>query len=475
MRRFELIEGSSSKFWEVELAGCDVTVRFGRIGTNGQTKTKTFGSGAAAKKEYDALLKDKTGKGYTESGVAAGPTLAAVSAPPPAAPKPAAPTPQAASPSPKTTSPSAPPASDPASSLIEWPGGGFQWSDELRKAMPMVRGIHAPPVADGKALLQQLIVFETDKYSAQGVLQLPVLVGTSAQRTRWDTATSRQMIQPANLERADHAFWLELCAQCLDANVKDPAQRNQHYYYGNYGLTWATRLGAALHGLPFMVGVALDMGRSATEPYVLSRVVNAQFEPLRAAIAACSDAEHEQVIAALERQAGSTPLDRMLRAELCPHRTDWALASFADGAPDANLVLRDCVVPVEALRGYLGKAAPYYGMVEGALVLQIHLHDDGAVDLIGEQVLRKKAAGTKGRASRSGWPWPAHALAAPAAAAGRGHRTQGSPRHARQAGPALAGRRAQVRHRARAVHRARAWKRAGPFAWPCANRRRWRP
>ena len=50
MRRFELSEGTSNKFWEVALAECDVTVRFGRIGTQGQTKTKTFGSPAAGVK-----------------------------------------------------------------------------------------------------------------------------------------------------------------------------------------------------------------------------------------------------------------------------------------------------------------------------------------------------------------------------------------------------------------------------------------
>ena len=54
MRRFELVEGSSSKFWEIELDGWDVTVRFGRIGTQGQAKTKSLASDAAARKEQAA-------------------------------------------------------------------------------------------------------------------------------------------------------------------------------------------------------------------------------------------------------------------------------------------------------------------------------------------------------------------------------------------------------------------------------------
>ena len=71
MRRFELVEGTSNKFWEVALSGADVTVRFGRIGTNGQTKAKTHASPEAARKDHDKLVKEKTSGGYNEVAVAA--------------------------------------------------------------------------------------------------------------------------------------------------------------------------------------------------------------------------------------------------------------------------------------------------------------------------------------------------------------------------------------------------------------------
>jgi DNA ligase-1 len=63
-RRFELEEGTSSKFWEIELDGCDLTTRWGRIGSNGQSKTKTFASPEKARVEHDKLIAEKTGKGY---------------------------------------------------------------------------------------------------------------------------------------------------------------------------------------------------------------------------------------------------------------------------------------------------------------------------------------------------------------------------------------------------------------------------
>ena len=65
-RRFELSDGSSNKFWEVEVRGSEMTVSFGRIGTAGQSKTKPFASPDAAAREAAKLIDEKTGKGYRE-------------------------------------------------------------------------------------------------------------------------------------------------------------------------------------------------------------------------------------------------------------------------------------------------------------------------------------------------------------------------------------------------------------------------
>ncbi len=65
-RRFELIEGSSSKFWEVARDGCAVTVRFGRIGSDGQAKTKELASEELAQRHADGLIDEKVAKGYRE-------------------------------------------------------------------------------------------------------------------------------------------------------------------------------------------------------------------------------------------------------------------------------------------------------------------------------------------------------------------------------------------------------------------------
>ncbi|MBA3461824.1 MAG: WGR domain-containing protein [Deltaproteobacteria bacterium] len=66
-RRFELVEGRSSKFWEVSVDGASFTVTFGRIGTSGQSKTKACKSSAAAKAEVEKLVAEKTRKGYAQA------------------------------------------------------------------------------------------------------------------------------------------------------------------------------------------------------------------------------------------------------------------------------------------------------------------------------------------------------------------------------------------------------------------------
>ncbi len=87
-RRFEFEEGGSSKFWEVSVDGSDMTVTYGRIGTSGQTKTKSFATSDAAQKEADKLVLEKTKKGYAEVGGAA--PVAKASAPAAKASAPAA-------------------------------------------------------------------------------------------------------------------------------------------------------------------------------------------------------------------------------------------------------------------------------------------------------------------------------------------------------------------------------------------------
>jgi predicted DNA-binding WGR domain protein len=62
-RRFELSNAASNKFWEIEQSASGYTVRWGKLGTTGQSKTKSSKKAAA---EVAALITEKVGKGYRE-------------------------------------------------------------------------------------------------------------------------------------------------------------------------------------------------------------------------------------------------------------------------------------------------------------------------------------------------------------------------------------------------------------------------
>lgn len=136
MRRFELSEGTSNKFWQIDLSGDSFTVTFGRIGTNGQTQTKSFDTATKAEAECEKLVKEKVKKGYAEvstDGIAP----AAPVAPKPKAVIAAKAPATATSPTPAASSavaPPAPPAPAPPPIVVE---AGVAWTPEaLREVVP---------------------------------------------------------------------------------------------------------------------------------------------------------------------------------------------------------------------------------------------------------------------------------------------------------------------------------------------------
>jgi predicted DNA-binding WGR domain protein len=66
-RYLEYRDGSSHKFWEIKVAGNQHTVRFGRIGADGQSKTKSFDDASGAERDALRLIREKLAKGYVEA------------------------------------------------------------------------------------------------------------------------------------------------------------------------------------------------------------------------------------------------------------------------------------------------------------------------------------------------------------------------------------------------------------------------
>lgn len=84
--RYEYSEGASNKFWEIAQDDAEVTTRWGRIGTEGQTKTKTFDSEGQARAQLAKQVAAKVKRGYWRVPEAPAEAEAEAEPPLPAAP-----------------------------------------------------------------------------------------------------------------------------------------------------------------------------------------------------------------------------------------------------------------------------------------------------------------------------------------------------------------------------------------------------
>ncbi|MBA3459570.1 MAG: WGR domain-containing protein [Deltaproteobacteria bacterium] len=69
--RLTYAKGTSNKFWEGRVEGRTLVVRFGKNGTEGQTKKKALASSTAATAELEKLIGEKRRKGYVQAGAPA--------------------------------------------------------------------------------------------------------------------------------------------------------------------------------------------------------------------------------------------------------------------------------------------------------------------------------------------------------------------------------------------------------------------
>ena len=65
-RYFEYKDAKSKKFWEVSVSGKKVNIRYGKLGTDGQTSLKELGTPAEAKAHAEKQAAGKVKKGYKE-------------------------------------------------------------------------------------------------------------------------------------------------------------------------------------------------------------------------------------------------------------------------------------------------------------------------------------------------------------------------------------------------------------------------
>jgi predicted DNA-binding WGR domain protein/very-short-patch-repair endonuclease len=66
-RALSYVQGSSSKFWNISRTGVELTISYGRTGTQGQRLTKSHESQERAQREMEKLVAEKLRKGYSDA------------------------------------------------------------------------------------------------------------------------------------------------------------------------------------------------------------------------------------------------------------------------------------------------------------------------------------------------------------------------------------------------------------------------
>lgn len=367
MRRFECVDGGSRKFWEVSVEGSELRVRFGRIGTAGQTKHKTFADEAAALRERDQLIREKTGKGYAE--VAEGP---------------AATEPTAAPAAEAVSAPVAPPvavaplAAVPKDRALTEPAPGFDWTPALRAELPALRGLAAPARPLSHGWLDYPIEWRSDRITpTQRALFERLAAGRGW--TVWSDAERAEALGDARLAAADPAHWQQAMVQTAILEARLPAATKPEWIAG-VGLTALVGVGLARQGLPFVLAQAL----SFVEQDGLAFGLGDAYFQLRKAIVVCPEAVHAQVLQPLQG-FDATPAQRHLRAYLFPHRGDWVAAALADPRPEnGKFRLRDSLMGADDALRYLQGAALQRAVLRSTLLLQLHLHGTAALGLVAQ-------------------------------------------------------------------------------------------
>ena len=62
-RVFVFQDFKSQKFWSIEVVGTDITVNYGKLGTDGQTQVKNYATTEEAEKAADKLMRKRPKKG----------------------------------------------------------------------------------------------------------------------------------------------------------------------------------------------------------------------------------------------------------------------------------------------------------------------------------------------------------------------------------------------------------------------------
>ncbi|MFD4676283.1 WGR and DUF4132 domain-containing protein [Lentzea sp. NPDC058450] len=309
MRRWELVSGNAAKFWEIDQQGASVTVRFGRLDTNGQTQTKDLATAEAATAHAAKLVAEKEKKGYlpVASSAQAAPTNPGQPAAP-STPEPGT-TPAALS---TTEQPGTPPIALPDEDTWTIPKA---WLREVTRQ----RGLHHAPE------------FSVDPKLAEEARR--------RQATQQDTTIERILSEPESEGDIVEATRAHLAGEpnpigaAAVAAMTTSGEQAVHAWIIDHGLVFATE--ATVEYMRLLSGPTWLSQQSAYGPERLAwrggyfhiiqgDVESKMLKAVRYALALASDDDRDAAEAVLKRLGDlDEPNAKLVRTFLLPGNPDW--------------------------------------------------------------------------------------------------------------------------------------------------------
>jgi len=306
--------------WEVERDGAEVRVRFGRLGTNGQTQTKDLGTEAAAAAHVEKLVAEKVKKGYVE-GVASAATPAPVA--------PAVPAAEAAAVAEPATGPAPAPGAEsrelPDETTFSLPPAWARQAEPFRGRRPAPRVDPVPVAAELSARLEPQVA---------AVLGHPSSDSTLVERAKRHTGRPAGLLRRARQEDDTLGAAVLVAAACSAFGWQDRAHlpRLADDLVLRHGVPFAAEVGALLTtvGLTtgrahsgFHLGAAVWLVPAGPADLVMS-LRDGFVARLRGHLAGTDDATDSEAVARLTTVRASAGIAaRVVTSYLAPTEQDW--------------------------------------------------------------------------------------------------------------------------------------------------------
>ena len=313
MQRWELIGDGSAKFWEAAVEGACVSVRYGRIGTEGRTLTKELDSAAAAAAHFGKLVAEKERKGYLGVGLPTAQADGSVTRVEQAAPQVNEPVPEIPS----------------VVALLQLPDEDtFVIPSSWRRVLHPRRGgvprVVPAPGAVAVEWLQQRIKDDlpwAEKVFAQSEAH-PVLVRSGHSYLAGEEDPLGAAVV-ASLMATEHS------------SMQADATRSADALTASHGLAFAARaavdafdINAGWHGYGRRQSVQPLLVRGATDP-IAPHFADPLADRVRALIACADEETYQEVVAALD-SCRTTPRRRVVATYLTPGVPGWADECIAE-------------------------------------------------------------------------------------------------------------------------------------------------